>query len=70
MKGIIEMKISKEKRQFLKKELREYEKTTPMTEEERKVLHEWVARGYSVHENGSSWTSTGRRKKYGVISVP
>ena len=47
MKGIIEMKISKEKRQFLKKELREYEKTTPMTEEERKVLHEWVARGYS-----------------------
>lgn len=26
MKGILEMKISKEKRQFLKKELKEYEK--------------------------------------------
>ena len=38
MKGIIEMKISKEKRQFLKKELREYEKTTPMTEEESKCI--------------------------------
>jgi hypothetical protein len=61
MKGIIEMKISKEKRQFLKKELREYEKTTPMTEEERKVLHEWVARGYSVHENGSMASYEGGR---------
>jgi hypothetical protein len=55
------MKISKEKRQFLKKELREYEKTTPMTEEERKVLHEWVARGYSVHENGSMASYEGGR---------
>ena len=53
MKGIIEMKISKEKRQFLKKELKEYEKITPMTEDERKVLHEWVADGNSVHENGA-----------------
>ena len=43
MKGILEMKISKEKRQFLKKELKEYEKITPMTAAERKVLHEWVA---------------------------
>ena len=47
------MKISKEKKQFLKKELREYEKITPMTEDERKALHEWVAAGNSVHENGS-----------------
>ena len=53
MKGIIEMKINKEKRQYLKKELREYEKITPMTEEERKILHEWVADGNSVHENGA-----------------
>ena len=34
MKGISEMKIDKEKTQLLKQELREYEKTTPMTEEE------------------------------------
>ena len=53
MKGISEMKINKEKRQLLKQELREYEKVTPMTEEEREALHEWVAAGNSVHENGS-----------------
>ena len=35
MKGISEMKINKEKKQSLKQELREYEKITPMTEEER-----------------------------------
>lgn len=34
------MKVSKEERQFLKKELKEYEKITPMTDAERKVLHE------------------------------
>lgn len=45
------MKISKEKRQFLNRELREYEKVTPMTEEERKALREWVHAGNSVHEN-------------------
>ena len=61
MKGIIEMKISKGKKQFLKKELKEYEKITPMTEEERKVLHEWVAAGYSVHENGSMAVYEGGR---------
>lgn len=32
------MNISKEKRQFLRKELKEYEKSTPMTEEERDAL--------------------------------
>ena len=61
MKGITEMKISKEKRQFLKKELKEYEKTTPMTENERKILHEWVAAGNSVHENGSMAVYEGGR---------
>lgn len=49
-KGI---KLNKEKMLFLKQELREYEKATPMTEEERKALHEWVAAGNSVHENCS-----------------
>lgn len=47
------MKISKEKRRFLKQELKEYEKTISMTGEERTALHEWVAAGNSVHENGS-----------------
>ena len=51
MKGIYEMKICKEKRRFLRQELKEYEKTTPMSEDERKALHEWVADGNSVHEN-------------------
>lgn len=61
MKGISEMKINKEKRQFLKQELREYEKVTPMTGEEREALHEWVAAGNSVHENGSMVSYEGGR---------
>ena len=55
------MKISKEKRRFLKQELKEYEKTTPMTEEEKAVLHEWVAAGNSVHANGSMASYEGGR---------
>jgi len=53
MKGISEMKIDKERKRILKQELKEYEKVTPMTEEERFALHEWVKQGNSVHENGS-----------------
>lgn len=30
------MRISKERKRFLKQELKEYEKRTPMTEEERR----------------------------------
>ena len=74
MKGMGKVKIDKEKRNFLRKELKEYEKVTPMTEEERIALHEWVKNGNSVHENGSwhptkvagrwiSWMYTGRKKK-------
>ena len=55
------MKISKEKRRFLKQELKEYEKAVPMTEEERKALHEWVSAGNSVHENGSMVSYEGGR---------
>lgn len=55
------MKINKEKMQFLKQELREYEKATPMTEEEREALHEWVAAGNSVHENSSMASYEGGR---------
>ena len=46
------MKINKEKERFLQQELREYEKMTAMTEDERIALHEWVRAGNSVHENG------------------
>ena len=55
------MKISKEKRRFLKQELKEYEKAAPMTEAERTALHEWVAAGNSVHENGSMASYEGGR---------
>ncbi len=51
MKGIHKMRISAEKRRFLKKELKEYERYTPMKEEEKEALHEWVTAGNSVHEN-------------------
>ena len=47
------MKIEKDRKNFLRRELREYEKITPMTEEEREALHEWVHSGRSVHDNGS-----------------
>lgn len=44
------MPISKERKRFLKQELKEYEKRTPMTQDERRELHEWINAGYSVHE--------------------
>jgi hypothetical protein len=47
------MDINEERLLYLKEELEEYEKVTPMTDDERKALHEWVADGHSVHENGS-----------------
>lgn len=45
--------INKEKAEFLRDELLEYEKITEMTDKERVALHEWVTEGNSVHENGS-----------------
>lgn len=45
--------VCKEKAAFLWNELIEYEKNTEMTDEERKVLREWVLDGNSVHSNGS-----------------
>lgn len=55
------MRISKERKRFLKQELKEYEKITPMTEEERRDLHEWVEAGYSVHENTCCAVGDGNR---------
>ena len=54
MKGISEMKINKEKRKLLKMELREYEKVTPMTEEEMGAVNEWVDTGNREHESECS----------------
>ncbi|MBR1855931.1 MAG: hypothetical protein IJ803_02520 [Oribacterium sp.] len=45
------MNIIGNKQLFLQKELEEYENNTPMNDEERRALHEWVGQGYSVHEN-------------------
>ena len=47
------MNIENERKEFLRKELREYEKATQMTEDERKAVREWVKSGHSVHENSS-----------------
>lgn len=44
--------ISQEVRTFLLEQLKEYEADTPMTKEERKELHEWVAKGRSPYDNG------------------
>lgn len=45
------MKNTKKRQQLLMQELKAYEKVTPMTDDERKALHEWVKAGNSVHEN-------------------
>lgn len=55
------MNKSKEYMKFLKKELKEYEAETFMTEGERSALHEWVDAGNSVHENGSMASYEGGR---------
>ena len=55
------MNINKEKERSLQRELKEYEKVTPMTEEERIALHEWVRDGNSIHENGSMVCCEGGR---------
>lgn len=51
--------ISRERRAFLKAELRAYERKTEMTDEERQELRAWVAEGNSVYENPSMVCSEG-----------
>lgn len=52
--------VCKEKAAFLWNELIEYKKNTEMTDDERKILREWVLDGNSVHSNGSmSYTENG-----------
>ena len=53
------MKKTNEYMMLLWKELEEYEKETPMTDEERSALHDWVKAGNSVHNNGSMFSSEG-----------
>ena len=55
------MITDKERRRFLKRELKEYEKTTPMTDKEKTALREWVRAGNSVHENAAMAVYEGGR---------
>lgn len=45
------MDLTNDRQRILEDELKLYEQNTEMNEEERKAIHEWVAAGYSVHEN-------------------
>lgn len=46
------MNKEKKRKKALEKELKEYEKVTPMSKDERSALRKWVKCGNSVHENG------------------
>lgn len=45
-------RVPREARKFLTQQLKEYEQTTKTSNEERRLLHEWVAAGHSPYENG------------------
>lgn len=44
--------VSRENRELLIEQLRQYEKEMRMTSDERKALHKWVASGRSPYDNG------------------
>lgn len=44
--------VKREVRELLSQQLKQYEKEISMTEEERRLLHEWVASGRSPYDNG------------------
>lgn len=44
--------VPQENREFLKEQLKKYEKEMAMTSDERKELHKWVAKGRSPYDNG------------------
>lgn len=44
--------VTGETREFLMQQLKEYERETEMTKEERRLLHQWVASGRSPYDNG------------------
>jgi hypothetical protein len=45
-------KVPLENRELLTAQLKQYEKETKMTSEERRELHKWVASGRSPYDNG------------------
>lgn len=47
-----EKKVTRETREFLTQQLKEYEQATFMTKDERRLLREWVSAGHSPYENG------------------
>lgn len=51
--------VSRENRELLTEQLRQYEKEMRMTSEERKELHKWVASGRSPYDNGDYICSDG-----------
>ena len=48
------MEILEERQQSLQEELEEYEKVTPMTAYERRLVRKWVSDGHSVNESPGS----------------
>lgn len=44
--------VPQENREILTEQLKKYEKEMTMTSEERRELHEWVAKGHSPYDNG------------------
>ena len=44
--------VPQENRELLTAQLKQYEKEMPMTSEERRELHKWVASGRSPYDNG------------------
>lgn len=44
--------VTREVRELLTEQLKEYESRTPMSREERRELHDWVAEGKSPYDNG------------------
>lgn len=63
------MNIEKDRKAYLKKELKEFEAKHQLTNDERKALHEWVNAGNSVYDNslmavGYTYLEEYRDEKY------
>lgn len=63
------MNIEKERKAYLKKELKEFEGNHQLSDDERKALHEWVNLGNSVYDNslmavGLNYLEEYRDEKY------
>ena len=52
--------VSRETRELLMEQLRQYEKEMRMTSDERKALHKWVASGRSPYDHGDDICTDGR----------